>query len=157
MGLRCDALPSNLDNQVRIVIRRKYVFEDTLHQFRCGLSLSKHLRITFIGEPAIDDGGPMLEYLRLLLRSLSTYNSLFCGEIDRRCVQHNVSELSKKTYCFVGKMIAMSLVYGGPAPSFFAPPIADYIVFGLDKVKPQIEDIPDFEVRDKLFEVSLIL
>ena len=58
-------LSSNPEDWIRITVRRKHIFEDTLHKLWSGIDISKHLRITFIGEPAVD-GGPMREYMRLL-------------------------------------------------------------------------------------------
>ena len=60
-------LSSNLDDRFRLTVRRKHIFQDTLHRLKSNIDLTKHLRINFVGEPAIDDGGPRREYLRLLL------------------------------------------------------------------------------------------
>ena len=84
-----------LEERFRIVVRRKFIFEDTLHKLRSDLDLSKCLRVTF---PAIDDGGPMREYLRLLLGTVNSNNSLFCGDANSCYLQHNIMKLSKKTY-----------------------------------------------------------
>ena len=129
------------EDRFRMVVRRKFIFEDTLHNLRNGLDLSKRLRVTFVGEPAIDDGGPMRKYLRLLLGAVISNNSLFCGDINSRYLQHNVVELNKKTYFHVGQIISMSLIHDGPVPSFFPQPIADYILHGLEKVKVGITDV----------------
>lgn len=67
---RNSVLPSNPEDRLRIIVRRKHILEDTLHKLRNGIDISKHLRVTFIGEPAIDDGGAMREYMRLLLGSV---------------------------------------------------------------------------------------
>jgi hypothetical protein len=89
-----------------------------MHKLRYGIDISKHLRVTFIGEPAIDDGGPMREYMRLLLGSIISNNSLFCGHVNSRSLRHNVIELNKKTYFYVGQILSITLVHGGPAPFF---------------------------------------
>ena len=39
-------------------VRSKHLLEDTLHKFRCGLITDKRLRVTFLGEPAVDEGKP---------------------------------------------------------------------------------------------------
>ena len=96
-----------------------------------------------MGEPAIDDDGLLREYLRLLLGAVVSNNSLFCGDINSRSLQHNVIELSKKTYFYVGQILSMSLVHGGPAPCFLAEPVVDYILYGLERVKVCIEDVHD--------------
>ena len=113
---RNSILSSNLEDRVRLIVRRKHVFEDTLHKLRNGIDISKHLRVTFIGERAIDDGGPMREYMRLPLSSIISNNSLFCGDINSRFLRHNVIELNKKTFFYVGEILSITLIHGGPAP-----------------------------------------
>ena len=43
----------------------------------------KHLKVTFIGEPAVDAGGPLREYFHLLLRELAENSSLFVVHIRK--------------------------------------------------------------------------
>ncbi len=39
---------------------RNHILQDTLHMFRrAKLSLTKHLKVTFVREPAVDAGGPL--------------------------------------------------------------------------------------------------
>ena len=64
----------------------------------------------------------------------------------------SVMELERQTFVHIGKIIALSLLYGGPAPSFFSPAVADYIVYGILKVKASVNDVP--EVRKKLSNVK---
>ena len=87
-------LSSNPYDWLRLTVRRKYVFEDTLHKLRNGIDLSKHLRVTFASELAIEDGSPLWEYLRLLLGAVVSNNSLFSGDINSRYLQHNVMSLN---------------------------------------------------------------
>ena len=98
----------------------------------------------------------MREYMRLLLGSIisnNSNNSLFCGDVNSRFLRHNVIELNKKTYFYVGQILSITLVHGGPAP-FFAEPIADYILYGLEKVKVSIADVQDKVIKRKLQKVS---
>lgn len=44
--------------KVRLVVRRKHVFEDALHKIK-GLDVNRCLKITFINKPAVDAGGPL--------------------------------------------------------------------------------------------------
>ena len=81
-------------------------------------------------------------------------NSLFIGEETRRAPAHNISAVEKNTFYFVGIMLAMSIVHGGPAPCFFTEAVADFILYGLGKTKPTVEDVPDSDVRVKLQSVS---
>ncbi len=98
---------------------------DTLHQLRQGLPVTKHLQVTFLGEPAVDAGGPLREFFQLLVASVARNNSLFVGEETSRAPAHNVSEVDKNSYFFVGIILAMSIVHGGPAPCFFTGAVAD--------------------------------
>ena len=82
---------------------------------------------------------------------------LFCGPLSCRVPRHNLVELDKRTYFYVGVMIALSLIHGGPGPEFFSPAVADYIVYGVQRVKARIADIPDNDIREKIKKVSYIL
>ena len=61
-------LPVDNEDRTRIAIRRRYILDDTLHAFREGLNMSKYLKITFLGEAAVDAGGPLREFMHILLR-----------------------------------------------------------------------------------------
>ena len=95
----------------------------------------------------------MREYLRLLLGAVVANNSLFTGDVDARYLRHNVIELNKKTYFYIGQMISMSLIHGGPMPSFFAEPIADYILHGMQKVNARVSDVQEGTIKMKLQKV----
>ena len=56
-------LPVDRSEYQRIVVRRKHLWEDALRHFRSGINFQKYIRITFVGEPAVDDGGPLREFL----------------------------------------------------------------------------------------------
>ena len=151
---RLDSLPPDDDNSIRLKIRRSEVFKDTVYELRKGLDVnSKRLRVVFLGESAVDAGGPMREYLHLLVAAFAQNNSLFGGPLSSRSLKHSVLELERQTFFYIGRIIALSLVYGGPAPSFFTPAVADYIVYGVLKVKATVDDVPDEEIKQKLVMV----
>ena len=68
----------------------------------------------------------MREYMHLLISAIARKNSLFCGKEHSRVPMHSVMELERQTFVHVGNIIALSLLYGGPAPSFLSPAVADY-------------------------------
>ena len=146
-------LPIDRSCNQRIAVRRKHLCADAMNRFRTGIDEHKYLKVTFVGEPAVDDGGPLREFFHILMTSLSENNNLFCGPGDSRTPRKNVIEFQKKSFYQVGKMIAMSLVHGGPAPHFFSPPVADYICFGLLKIRASISDVQEADVRQALNEV----
>ncbi len=89
--------------------------------------------------------------------SIARNSCLFHGRETCLVPKHNVSELGKKTYYHIGVMLAVSLIHGGPPPSFFAPAIADYLAYGIEKVKATPEHVPDQNMRNKLQKVGTLL
>lgn len=76
---RWNVLPLSIDDKVRITVRRGHLWSNVLHKLRNGLDLSKHLKVTFVGEPGVDEGGPLREFLFLLISSIAQNNTLFQG------------------------------------------------------------------------------
>ena len=103
-------LPHDHSDNQRVVIRRKHVWEDAIHQFRKGIDPTKYFKITFVGKAGIDDGGPLREFFSLLINHISLNVSLFCGPEGKRVPTTNVLELNKNTYYHVGMIIALSMV-----------------------------------------------
>ena len=61
-------LDDNDFSHQRITIRRSSLLKDSYRQFtRSGFFVNKPLRVIFIGEEAVDEGGPRREYFNLLL------------------------------------------------------------------------------------------
>ncbi len=89
-------------------------------------------------------GGPLREFL---------YIYIFCGPQDCRVPSHNIPEVLKNTFYHVGQMIAVSLVHGGPSPSFFSDTVADYIANGMTGLKPSVSSVPDPEMQSKIAKV----
>ena len=77
---------------------------------------------------------------------------LFCDVDGKRIPRRCVMELQKQTYCLIGKIIAFSLIHGGPAQYFLARPVIDYIVYG--KASPRPSDVPEQHIREALLKVS---
>ena len=61
----------------RIVVRRNHLWEDALKRFKSGLDFRKYVRVLFVGEPAVDDGGPLREFLHLLMGKLLPITAFF--------------------------------------------------------------------------------
>ena len=68
---------------------------------------------------------------------------------------HNMSALMEKMYFSVGRMFAASVLQGGPAPTFLAESIADYLLYGLEGVDTHSEDVP-CSVQDLIEKVRSI-
>lgn len=142
----------------RIHVRRSHIYDDSVRQFvKDSFNVSKFLKVKFIGESAVDDGGPRREYFQLLTKSIATNSALFQGWPDHVIPVHNLEALESNKFYIAGKMIATSLVQGGQPPVYFASAVADYLVFKTVKSQVCLEDIPDYEVRMSLEKVCSIL
>ena len=53
----------------------------------------------------------------------------------------------------VGKIIALSVLHGGPGPIFFASVVVDYLFGGMAAVHPTVDEVPDDIVRSKIRKV----
>ena len=82
------------------------------------MDTTKHIKITFVPESAVDQGGPLREYFHLLLAAIATSNTLFCGPDVSRTPNHNIVELEKMTFYYVRVIISLSLIHGGTTPHF---------------------------------------
>ena len=150
---RRECLDADKSQTYRITIRRSEVWKDALRNFKRPFDTSQHLRITFLGEPAVDDGGPRREFFMLFMSSLNWQESLLEGPRDRRIMRHNTKALDDDVYRTIGKIVALSIIHGGPGPVFLAESVVNYLFDG-KQVKVQIGDIPDVSIQDKLKKVS---
>ena len=117
------------DDDRRVTVRRKHLLEDTLKTLkRVPWDPSKHLKVVFIGEPGIDDGGPRREYFRLLLDEIAQNNSYFHGLAHRRVPLHNVISLQNNIFFYFGQIIALSVIHDGPFLQCLAPTVVYYIL-----------------------------
>ena len=155
---RKNYLDDDKGNTYRITVRRSEIWKDAIQSFKRYFDVSKHLRIAFLGEPAVDDGGPRREFFMLFMNSLNSQESLFEGPLDKRVLRHNTRALDKDVYKIVDKIIALSVVHGGPGPTFLADSVINYIFKdGNPIVVTKVEDIPDESIRAKLKKVRLLV
>lgn len=94
----------------RIHIRRSHLFSDALRQFsKANFDVSKMLQVRFVGEAAVDEGGPRREFFHLLMKEVFQ-SYLFSGYPNHIVPCHNVKAVANNTYFYVGKMIVTSIV-----------------------------------------------
>jgi hypothetical protein len=150
-NFRSSVLPSDIDDVVHLKVRRRHLLQDALYYFKSYSLTKKRLRITFVGEPGVDAGGPLKEFFYLLLQEISRNKSLFHGSETSLFPVHNMFELSQNTFYYVGCIFAASIIHVGVGPHFFANSVADYLLFG--SLTPCIEDVFDSLIKEKLLKV----
>eukprot|EP00731_Ephydatia_muelleri_P016024 Em0009g448a len=138
----------------RITIRRSHIFDDSIRLFQKGVCCNKPFKVTFIGEPAVDLGGPLREYFTVMMRAIAKNSSLFEGRTGQRVLRSNVSAVLEKTYLHVGRMMGASLLQGGSPPTFLANSIVDYMLYGIEGVQLRINNIPDIALQKVLKELE---
>ena len=148
-------LCTDADDANRVVVRRKHIWRDTLRAFsRSTFDCRKSVHVIFVGEEAADAGGPRREFFHLALEAMANDGQMFHGPSDRRSFVHNMQAVATRRFFYGGMLIALSLANGGPGFPCLAKPVFNYLCYGLGlKVQPEIEDIPDIEIREKLEKV----
>ena len=144
---------------IRLKVRRSFVWEDTLLKLkRCKKESlrSGTVNVHFIGEPAVDEGGPRKELFFLFHRHMQT-SSLFTGQATNRSFAHNVMALQKEEYYYYGIISALSILQGSPGPVIFSSPVVDYIIHGkLEAVSACVDDLQPGKVKSRLEELEKI-
>jgi len=128
----------------------KSVFKDSLlQQFTI-------LEVIFIGEEGVDSGGPRREFLHLLMKKLVDESGVFSGDDHRRVVTSNPVLLMRNVYYTAGKMVATSLMQGGPGLECLSPAIFEYIVgdTAASHSSLTVDDVADKELQENLRQVS---
>lgn len=66
---------------------------------------------------------------------------------------HLFTALKENLYYEAGKMLAISLVHGGPSPGFFSQTLFNCLVCGPENTLPTLDDVSDFNVAQVLIRV----
>ena len=147
-------IADGIDERQKIPVRRKHIWTDTKRALvPSGFSDAKGLSVTFICEPAVDDGGPLREFFRLLMLGINNDASLFCGSENEKSLTQCLA-LQRKEYYYVGKCIARSLSYGGSGPHFFCETIARHLC--KEPITSPTSDVLNYETREKLEKVIFL-
>ncbi|XP_007545094.2 G2/M phase-specific E3 ubiquitin-protein ligase-like [Poecilia formosa] len=102
-------------------------------------------------EEGLDTGGPRREFLTLLMAVLRN-RPIFDGPTESRYIVCNSRAAREDEYFLAGKMIAVSIVHGGPAPHFLSKNLVNYLI-GNPSFSATIEDVKDEEIGKVLKEV----
>lgn len=143
----------------RFNINRANILDGALRGFRrATYSPNKRMSVKFSDdmgklEEAVDLGGPRREFLRLLMHSLEQ-SPMFEGAEGVKNLALSSKAVREDLYFETGRMIAVCLVHGGPAPGFFSPTLFSCLATGPETAKPVIEDVADFELLEKLKKIS---
>lgn len=102
-------------------------------------------------EGAIDEGGPTRELFRLVINFIKD-SQMFTGS-HKKHISLNATALNNKHYYEAGRIIALSLVHGGPAPHFFSDFLFNLITGQEKNVSPTLNDVEE-EIKSALIELE---
>ena len=115
-----------------------------------------NLKVRFIGEPAVDVGGPKRELFRLFFLALGSTGDVFQDTPRGILPTHNVAALAQKIYEVCGKILAIGIIHGSQNPMCFTREVAHFLVHGSQlelSESDMIEGIPDVINQDKIRQV----
>ncbi|XP_074853012.1 G2/M phase-specific E3 ubiquitin-protein ligase isoform X2 [Carettochelys insculpta] len=92
--------------------------------------------------------GSKHEFFNLLMLHLEN-SSLFEGSSSKN-LSLDCQAVKENLYYEAGRMIAVSLVNGGPPPGFFSKTLFNCLAYGPENVKPTVEDVADFDVAQTI-------
>ena len=146
-----------LDEATRILIRRNHIWRDAVWAFsRPSFNPRVSVHITFVGEEAVDDGGPRREFFTQALQEMAKDGNILQGPENSRFFVHNVQVLASRKFFCAGILVAVSLANGGPGLPCLAEAVFAYIGNGIQgAIHPDLRLIPDEEIRERLEAVSL--
>ena len=96
------------EEYLRVKVRRKWAWKDFKLSLQRAKELKVHTKVQFVGESAIDKGGPRCELFCLVDCTVS--NELMQGKDGQKTFLHNMVLLQKNEYHLYGQCIAMALL-----------------------------------------------
>ncbi|XP_028653741.1 uncharacterized protein LOC114648718 isoform X3 [Erpetoichthys calabaricus] len=103
-------------------------------------------------ESGIDTGGPKREFLELLMQHVKN-RTLFEGRETEKYLTCDSVAFDNDEYFIIGRMIAVSMVHGGPGPQFISKNLFNYILCeGI--FSPDTKDVCDPEIQMMLQKIK---
>ena len=145
------------DSFIRLKVRRNAVWHDV--KFKLGrmkkLMQNGFVKVDFIAESAVDDGGPKRELFNLINQEVLS-SSLFVGEEHQgKAFAQNLSALTRKEYYTYGLCCGLGILNGAQGPQAFSPPVVQYILNEkLELVTCPVSCVPDATIKANLKEIE---
>ncbi|KAM4587352.1 G2/M phase-specific E3 ubiquitin-protein ligase-like [Odontesthes bonariensis] len=128
----------------RFNINRGNVWDGAVRGFkRASFDPSNEILVRFTddegqAEDGLDNGGPKREFLTLLMNCLRT-RRIFDGPEDRKFITLDSKAAKDDEYFLAGKMIATSIVHGGPGPRFLAETFYQFLTGTTTDIDPKLK------------------
>ncbi|CAL8265021.1 unnamed protein product [Gadus morhua 'NCC'] len=109
------------------------------------------LRVTFIGEPGIDNGALKKELTEVVA---GVERRFFEGGTTGKTPKYSITDVGSHNFKTIGEIFAVSIVQGGPPPNFFMPWCYDFISTGeLDYGAVAEDDVADLDLKKQIQQI----
>ena len=134
---------------LKFVIRRNHLTKDVLKKLELFFKNDslKPITVEFVGEEAIDEGGPLRELFTSFYDGIAQL--LMYGQEKRYTFQHDVHKLEKEWFYLYGKFVALGFLMGAAGPHNFCSALASHIL-SIDIPPLNSSDVPCFDLKQKL-------
>uniref|UniRef100_A0A8C6QJ68 G2/M-phase specific E3 ubiquitin ligase n=1 Tax=Nannospalax galili TaxID=1026970 RepID=A0A8C6QJ68_NANGA len=140
----------------RLYINKANIWRSALEGFRSqNFNPSNTIEVVYLNENDTlgrEYPGSKQEFLSLLMQHLEN-SSLFEGSLSKN-LSLNSQALKENLYYEAGKMLAISLVHGGPSPGFFSKTLFNCIAYGPENSQPSLDDVSDFHVAQIIIRIN---
>uniref|UniRef100_A0A2K5CXI2 G2/M phase-specific E3 ubiquitin-protein ligase n=2 Tax=Aotus nancymaae TaxID=37293 RepID=A0A2K5CXI2_AOTNA len=140
----------------RLYINKANIWNSALDGFRNkSFNPSYAIEVAYVIENdnfGSEQPGSKQEFLSLLMQHLEN-SSLFEGSLSKN-LSLNSQALKENLYYEAGKMLAISLVHGGPSPGFFSKTLFNCLVYGPENTQPILDDVSDFDVAQIIIRIN---
>nr|XP_055024358.1 uncharacterized protein LOC129414352 [Misgurnus anguillicaudatus] len=141
--------------QVSILVHRNKVLQSAKEAIsNSNFSWTKTPLVTFVGEEALDCGGPRREFFRLLMMEVQSSLGIFEGKPGQLFFTYDQMALEQHKYELAGKLIAWSVAHGGPGFKALDPCL--YQLMCIQECPLENFDwclIPDADIQRKLQKI----
>lgn len=143
----------------KIDVDRDELWQDSVATFKHPkFQIRSPPRIRFLGEAAIDGGGPSREYGTLLLQTLfSSEAKLFEGKEDRKLPIYSTEGILSNMFKLAGKMVSYLLIHLDIGIQCFPESVYQYLASGDSDTCTDLctlDDLCDYELMELIGEVS---
>ncbi|KAM9711457.1 G2/M phase-specific E3 ubiquitin-protein ligase isoform 2-T2 [Dama dama] len=140
----------------KVFINKANIWNSALDGFRNqNFNPSYTIEIVYVNENdhfGREQPGSKQEFLSLLMQQLEN-SPLFEGSLSKN-LSLNSQALKENLYYEAGKMVAISLVHGGPSPGFFSQTLFNCLAYGPENTQPILDDVSDFDVAQIMIRVN---
>ncbi|XP_051950652.1 G2/M phase-specific E3 ubiquitin-protein ligase-like isoform X3 [Xyrauchen texanus] len=141
--------------QISVRVYRNKLLQSTKDALsNCSFLWTKIPLVTFVGEQALDCGGPRREFFRILMLEVQRSLGIFEGKPGHLFFTYDQMALEKHKYELAGNLIAWSVAHGGPGLKALDPCL--YLLMCTQECHLVDFDwhlIPDADIQEKLQKI----